>query len=257
MCGQLTPLTHDFHRLLKNVIKLSNNQAKVLNFEDDLAEFDLEIKPTDGYYKRGKFNFKVRTENYPEEPPKVRCETRIYHPNISDACSDDEAGEVCLSLFDDWTNKNDLEDCVQGLLFLLYNPNLDDPLNPYFNPEDEEQHNSFEEDVKKSLEGAIVEDVQYDRNIVEEELENEDTTEIKAPEGTDNDDGTGGENPLHTETISKDDETTRCLEGDMIVKSDELSENDIPNTKNDISTHDKIGLQNTRNQPEDERTKIS
>ncbi|XP_031568209.1 NEDD8-conjugating enzyme ubc12-like [Actinia tenebrosa] len=254
MCGQLTPLTQDFHRLLKNVKKLSNNQAKVLDFEDDVTEFHLEIKPTDGYYKRGKFNFKVKIENYPKEAPKVCCETRIYHPNISE----EEDGDVCLSLFDDWTDQNDLEDCVQGLLFLLYNPNLEDPLNPYFDPEDRQQHESFEEDVKKSLEGAILEGVEYDRNVVEEELENEYSTEINKVPDRGNDEGTEGEEPLHTEFITKDNETTP-LQGYTIVKNNELSENDILNTKTDGNStcHDKIGLQNTLNQPEDEGTKIS
>lgn len=253
MCGQLTPITHDFHRLLKNVKKLSNNQAKVSNFGDNLTWFDLEIKPNDGYYKQGKFDFNFTIANYPQEPPKVKCETKIYHPNISD----EDGGDVCLSLFDDWTDKNDLEDCVQGLLFLLYNPNLEDPLNPFFSPDDEEQIESFEEDVRKSLEGATVEGVEYERNIVEEELENEDTTESKDPDCKSNDDdteaGTEEEEPSHTEVTPKGDETT-CLQDNAVAKSNELSENDILNIKKDIKTQDKINLQNTKDQVDGEGT---
>lgn len=163
MCGHLTPLTRDFHRLLKNVKQLSNNQAKVVDYKDDICEFILEIKPSDGYYSRGTFEFKIEPKSYPQCAPKVESLTDIYHPNISN----DYEREVCLSLFDDWTSQNDLEDCVQGLLFLLYNPNLEDPLNPYFDPGSQEQIDRFAQDVRDSLEGGMVEDYYYERNIDE------------------------------------------------------------------------------------------
>lgn len=45
---------------------------------DDLLNFKLIICPDDGFYKDGsfKFNFKVGP-NYPHEPPKVKCETKV------------------------------------------------------------------------------------------------------------------------------------------------------------------------------------
>jgi ubiquitin-conjugating enzyme E2 M len=46
-----------------------------------------------GYYKGGRFvfNFKVGP-SYPHEAPKVKCETKVYHPNI------DLEGNVCLNI---------------------------------------------------------------------------------------------------------------------------------------------------------------
>lgn len=46
-----------------------------------------------GFYKGGafKFSFAVGT-NYPHEPPKVKCLTSVYHPNI------DLEGNVCLNI---------------------------------------------------------------------------------------------------------------------------------------------------------------
>ena len=40
--------------------------------------------------------------------------------------------QVCLSMLDEWTGDMDLEDIVMGLLFLMQNPQIDDPLNGNF-----------------------------------------------------------------------------------------------------------------------------
>ena len=127
MCEQVAK---DFHKLLRNVDSFSGGQAKITDFEDDLGEFVVEIIPNDGVYQHGKFRFKILPKNYPGMAPEVHCQTKIYHPNI-DLVEDEEdetderlTGDVCLNLFDEWTASNDLQDCVQGLLFLMYNPNL-------------------------------------------------------------------------------------------------------------------------------------
>uniref|UniRef100_UPI00398F0D54 NEDD8-conjugating enzyme UBE2F isoform X4 n=1 Tax=Pristiophorus japonicus TaxID=55135 RepID=UPI00398F0D54 len=47
----------------------------------------------EGYYQGGKFQFEMDVpEAYNMVPPKVKCLTRIWHPNIT------ETGEICLSL---------------------------------------------------------------------------------------------------------------------------------------------------------------
>ena len=51
-------------------------------------------------------------------------------------------GDVCVSLINDWSPSNTIEDVIMSLLFLLYNPNLDDPLEM---PEDMD-----EEEFKKA-----------------------------------------------------------------------------------------------------------
>lgn len=41
------------------------------------------ISPDEGFYRGGRFCFSFKIgANYPHEPPKVKCMTKIYHPNI-------------------------------------------------------------------------------------------------------------------------------------------------------------------------------
>lgn len=160
MCGMLAK---DFHKLMKNIASFSNNQANVAHYEETLDEFKVEITPNDGLYSGGKFEFEVKVQDYPQKAPAVTCNTQIYHPNI------DENGEICLNLFSEWAETNTLEDCIQGLLFLLYNPNLDDPLSPWFDPEFDTDLEVFAENVRISLEGGVVEGNQFERNLVVED----------------------------------------------------------------------------------------
>ena len=97
--------------------------------------------------------------DFPESCPEVNCDTEIYHPNI-DPTSDNY--NVCLSLFDEWTSTYGIRDVTQGLLFLFYNPNVDDPLSTYFG--DSLTDEEFEENVRASLRGEDVEDYSFPWN---------------------------------------------------------------------------------------------
>ncbi|KAG8559174.1 hypothetical protein GDO81_017261 [Engystomops pustulosus] len=83
--------------LVKEVAELEANlpcTCKV-NFPDPnkLHYFQLTVSPDESYYQGGKFLFEVEVpEAYNMVPPKVKCLTRIWHPNIT------ETGEICLSL---------------------------------------------------------------------------------------------------------------------------------------------------------------
>ena len=51
----------DFGLLLKNLSSFSDNQARVVTYdEDQLRWLDIEIRPNDGRYKGGAFFFQVR-----------------------------------------------------------------------------------------------------------------------------------------------------------------------------------------------------
>ena len=197
MCGMLAK---DFHKLMKNIASFSNNQANVAQFEEALDEFKVEITPNDGLYSGGKFEFEIRVTDYPQKAPTVTCGTQIYHPNI------DENGEICLNLFSEWAETNTLEDCIQGLLFLLYNPNLEDPLSPWFDPEFDTDLELFAENVRLSLEGGVVEGNQFDRNlVVEESVTSENSSNFQSEEreqttnGDDVDDG--ARNEIHDQVV--------------------------------------------------------
>ncbi|XP_064289648.1 NEDD8-conjugating enzyme UBE2F isoform X4 [Passer domesticus] len=83
--------------LVKEVADLEANlpcTCKV-NFPDPnkLHYFQLTVTPDEGYYQGGKFQFETEVPDaYNMVPPKVKCLTRIWHPNIT------ETGEICLSL---------------------------------------------------------------------------------------------------------------------------------------------------------------
>lgn len=52
--------------------------------------------------------------NYPHEPPKVKCETAVYHPNI------DLEGNVCLNILrEDWKPVLTVNSIVYGLQYLF------------------------------------------------------------------------------------------------------------------------------------------
>ena len=196
MCGmEGNTLAKDFHKLMKSIASFSNKQAEVCHYEENLESFKVEIVPNDGLYCGGKFDFEVTLQNYPKDAPNVTCVTQIYHPNI------DENGEICLNLFNEWVETNNLEDCVQGLLFLLYNPNLEDPLSPLFDPEQDNDYDTFAQNVRQSLEGGVVEGLSFERNLVGEDKNagiNDESTqcqkEDEAKQANENDTLVGDEN---------------------------------------------------------------
>ena len=68
-----------------------------------------------GFYKGGKFLFSFKIgASYPHEPPKVKCETHVYHPNI------DLDGNVCLNILrEDWKPVLTVNAIVYGLQYLF------------------------------------------------------------------------------------------------------------------------------------------
>lgn len=79
-------------------------------------------------YAGGHFTLKIALgERYPFEPPNVRMETRIYHPNI------DESGRICLDTLKSgphgqWKPSLTLRTLLLTLQVLMSHPNPDDAL---------------------------------------------------------------------------------------------------------------------------------
>ena len=78
---------------------------------DDILNFALSIEPDEGMYKGGAFNFNFAiNQNFPHDPPKVKCTQKIYHPNI------DLEGNVCLNILrEDWKPVLNLNAVIVGL----------------------------------------------------------------------------------------------------------------------------------------------
>ncbi|XP_048389838.1 NEDD8-conjugating enzyme UBE2F isoform X2 [Stegostoma tigrinum] len=127
-----------------------------LDFPDanKLYSFQLNVMPDEGYYQGGRFQFETDVpEAYNMVPPKVKCLTRIWHPNIT------ETGEICLSLLREhsidgtgWAPTRTLKDVVWGLNSLFTDLlNFDDPLNI----EAAEQHLRDKEDFRSKVQDYI------------------------------------------------------------------------------------------------------
>uniref|UniRef100_A0A8C5V1J9 Ubiquitin conjugating enzyme E2 F (putative) n=1 Tax=Microcebus murinus TaxID=30608 RepID=A0A8C5V1J9_MICMU len=119
----------------------------------EVAELEANL-PYEGYYQGGKFQFETEVPDaYNMVPPKVKCLTRIWHPNIT------ETGEICLSLLREhsidgtgWAPTRTLKDVVWGLNSLFTDLlNFDDPLNI----EAAEHHLRDKEDFRSKVDDYI------------------------------------------------------------------------------------------------------
>ncbi|GJE99648.1 ubiquitin-conjugating enzyme [Phanerochaete sordida] len=151
-------------RVQKDLTELDLPSTMKTVFPDpaDLLNFTLTITPDEGMYKGGCFNFSFQiNNNYPHEPPKVKCTQKIYHPNV------DLEGNVCLNILrEDWKPVLNLNSVMVGLQYLFLEPNADDPLNKEAAEELRKNRDQFLYNVKASMRGGAIKGVQYDRVAV-------------------------------------------------------------------------------------------
>jgi ubiquitin-protein ligase len=89
----------DYADVMTDLEHLSLGDTMELKRElDNYKNFSLAIKPDEGMYKGGQFEFAFEIKpTFPYDAPKVRCMQKIYHPNI------DLEGNVCLNILrEDW-----------------------------------------------------------------------------------------------------------------------------------------------------------
>jgi len=98
---------------------------------DEINKLDAVITGPEGTpYETGNFELEVVIpDSYPNEPPKVRFITPVYHPNI------DNGGRICLDSLKmppkgTWTPSLNLSTLLTTIRLLLSSPNPDDPLMP-------------------------------------------------------------------------------------------------------------------------------
>lgn len=138
--------------------------AKLNIVRDPMSDFKqspllkLTISPNEGFYEGGNFVFDMEfNENYPIEPPAVRCLNRIFHPNI------DTQGKICLNILrEDWSPALDVQSIILGLIFLFLEVGPENPLNKFAASVLSQDKNKFADFVKRSIRGACIEGVQYD-----------------------------------------------------------------------------------------------
>ncbi|KAH8147896.1 uncharacterized protein LAJ45_07997 [Morchella importuna] len=148
-------------RAQKDITELALPSTMRTNFPDpeDILNFTLTIEPDEGMYKGGSFNFTFAiNQNFPHEPPKVKCTQKIYHPNI------DLEGNVCLNILrEDWKPVLNLNAVIVGLQFLFLEPNPSDPLNKEAAEDLRLTRENFKRNVKSSMQGGYIKNVQFDK----------------------------------------------------------------------------------------------
>ncbi|CAL5329139.1 unnamed protein product [Camellia sinensis] len=137
------------------------------NGKDDLMNFEVTIRPDEGYYlgtlvssdRGGTFIFTFQVPAvYPHEPPKVKCKTKVYHPNI------DLEGNVCLNILrEDWKPVLNINTIIYGLYHLFTQPNCEDPLNHDAAAILRDNPKMFESNVRRAMSGGYVGQTHFPR----------------------------------------------------------------------------------------------
>eukprot|EP00178_Gracilaria_changii_P019137 TRINITY_DN55659_c0_g1_i1.p1 TRINITY_DN55659_c0_g1~~TRINITY_DN55659_c0_g1_i1.p1 ORF type:complete len:147 (+),score=32.13 TRINITY_DN55659_c0_g1_i1:18-458(+) len=94
--------------------------------DEDLFHWEATVfGPQKTAFEGGLFMLKLDVpSDYPFKPPKVRFQTRIYHPNIN---SD---GSICLPMLSKWAPASSISDILIAIIALLEEPDPDDHLDP-------------------------------------------------------------------------------------------------------------------------------
>uniref|UniRef100_A0A6N2LKB7 UBC core domain-containing protein n=1 Tax=Salix viminalis TaxID=40686 RepID=A0A6N2LKB7_SALVM len=141
-------------RLHKDISELNLPKSCTMTFpngKDDLMSFEVSIRPDEGYYLGGTFLFSFQVSPiYPHEAPKVKCKTKVYHPNI------DLEGNVCLNILrEDWKPVLNINTIIYGLYHLFTEPNYEDPLNHDAAAVLRDNPKMFESNVRRAMTGGI------------------------------------------------------------------------------------------------------
>ncbi|KAK9918997.1 hypothetical protein WJX75_008563 [Coccomyxa subellipsoidea] len=137
-------------RLQKDISELNLQKGMSIKFpegKDKLLHFEITMKPDEGIYKGGTFTFDfVIATSYPHDAPKVKCKTKVFHPNI------DLEGNVCLNILrEDWKPVLSINSVIYGLQFLFLDPNPEDPLNKEAAEMQKNNPRHFESNVQASI----------------------------------------------------------------------------------------------------------
>ncbi|KAM0944189.1 putative ubiquitin-conjugating enzyme E2, ubiquitin-conjugating enzyme/RWD [Dioscorea sansibarensis] len=149
-------------RLHKDISELDLPSTTAIMFpngKDDIMNFDISIRPDEGYYRGGTFLFSFQVLNsYPHEPPKVKSKMKVYHPNI------DLKGNVCLNILrEDWMPVLNINTIIYGLNLLFTHPNDEDPLNPDAGRVLRDDPNLFAKNVRIAMAGGRIGEIHFSR----------------------------------------------------------------------------------------------
>eukprot|EP00490_Sorites_sp_Unknown_P019062 CAMPEP_0114665772 /NCGR_PEP_ID=MMETSP0191-20121206/31389_1 /TAXON_ID=126664 /ORGANISM="Sorites sp." /LENGTH=183 /DNA_ID=CAMNT_0001911743 /DNA_START=13 /DNA_END=564 /DNA_ORIENTATION=- len=116
-------------RLVRDLRRLEQNPLNGISaspYENDIMQWKaVIIGPDASIFEGGTFNLSLQfTKDYPNEPPRVKFITKLYHPNIY------ENGSICLDILQNqWSPIYDIGAILTSIQSLLTDPNPDSPAN--------------------------------------------------------------------------------------------------------------------------------
>ena len=135
---------------MENDLKECIPQAYLSISPNNLTYYEVEYLPdSNSYWNGGKFIFSFELPNdYPYNPPKIKCKTKIFHPNI------DYDGNVCVELSNGWKCCFSLSS-VPAMVYLLFlEPNSLNCLNQEAGKLLNDDIEKFKQTVKLTLQGG-------------------------------------------------------------------------------------------------------
>lgn len=131
---------------LRDCQKESSNIRVELPDEANLMHWKGEISgPVGTCYEGGKFAVDiVLPSEYPFVPPKMKFDTKIWHPNISS-----ESGAICLDILkNEWSPALTIRTALISLQALLSAPEPDDPQDAVVAKQYKEKQEEFQTTAK-------------------------------------------------------------------------------------------------------------
>lgn len=115
-------------RVLKElkVIEDGSHMYKASLVNNNIFHWHVSLHGPDGSpYEGGLFRLDIRIPlEFPQKPPHIHFETKIYHPNIH------LTGAICLDILQSqWNSTWSIERVLFGISSLLIDANPDDPYN--------------------------------------------------------------------------------------------------------------------------------
>ena len=104
MSGSTVSNMPDLRRIEREIRQCKQDKQSTVDvfpIQDNLCHLKGVFKgPTETCYEGGTFVVDIKIpDEYPFKPPKMKFDTKIYHPNISS-----QTGAICLDLLkDQWT----------------------------------------------------------------------------------------------------------------------------------------------------------
>ena len=125
-------MSSTLQRIKKELTEITNNPPTHCSAgpeDEDLYHWSATIMGAENTpYVGGVFHLNIDfPKDYPFSAPKVKFNTKIYHPNIN------SSGGICLDILkDQWSPALTVSKILLSISSLLSDPNPDDPLVPEY-----------------------------------------------------------------------------------------------------------------------------